>query len=895
LKALQVYLSILLPHPQNYIKIFSIMKKKTSIPLCLKIAAVTFLTMAHLLLISPASFARQTTSYDKPKDKKIYIIPHTHTDLSWVGTPGYCIEKNIDSINGVLKIIKDNPDYRYTIETVAVLKEFLKKYPGKKDIIQTLLNKKVIDCGGFYVGCCEGLAGPEGLIRNLYFGKKWLAETLGYKTDFVWNVDLPGHTSQLPQILCKSGIKYLVTQRAFQGPWLSQWISPDGSKVVQCELPGGYDNHLSYKNPSAFFNKFKPMLEKYSLPDFLAGAVGGDCGMPDSKIINTIKKWDRDNKNGLIDIELLNSSEFFEKIEGVKLPSFSGENPSAWDFIDLYVPRYGLLAKPLENKLLTGEKIATLAKLMAPGYHYPSEDIRMAWKNWLLNREHNWGGKDGQVSDAIKMKRLREANRIMDRAINDAANAVSENIGFKQSGFPIVIFNPLSWPRKDTVTLKIPKIFLQKLNKGGGITLLDADKNTVVFQSSNDGTEIIFIAQVPPIGYATYYLYPGLNTRAEKPRLNLEKIVIENKFFRVSIDSNSGDITSIVDKSRGRRLINAGKPAFSELVAEEYVSKHMASQPHLTGKEWKSRSYPSSTETVQDGPVISTIRTKTRFIEDKDFIREISIYKDLKRIDFKTTIINWENKVKKNKLSPGQAFPLNIGSKAKLFYEVPYAFINYPAGIHPCAGWKTPDQASRIHNYLFVKNWLDLSDDAYGVTFLTRWNYFEIKNNSENSSDSYIIQSAFFKTDQNFGGNPYFFDTSGTHTYELSLRPHKGPLDPARATRAGWEYNCPLIAKINIKNKKDAALPESFSFCKVEPANIIISALKLSEDGKGVILRCYDAGGKDSLGKINISIQVKDSFLTDALEEQGSSLSPKNPVSFRLNKYEIKTIEIIPQ
>ena len=70
----------------------------------------------------------------------------------------------------------------------------------------------------------------------------------------MWNVDVAGHTAQLPQILQKAGIRGLVisagaTDNTFddpyllhetRGPYLFRWQAPDGSSVPTWSTPWGY-------------------------------------------------------------------------------------------------------------------------------------------------------------------------------------------------------------------------------------------------------------------------------------------------------------------------------------------------------------------------------------------------------------------------------------------------------------------------------------------------------------------------------------------------------------------------------------------------------------------------------------------------------------------------------
>ena len=177
-------------------------------------------------------------------DLQVYIVPHSHADLSWPHTPEISTNLNVQAISESINILKDLPEFKFSEEDVFVLEEFLRRYPHRVEEVRDLLHKNILECGSFYFGPSELLLGGEGLIRNLYFGKLWLLNTFGLNTKMAWNVDEPGHTLQMPQILSKAGIKNFIIWKVilrhennlnvtgYVGPHIFRWQSPDGSDVL---------------------------------------------------------------------------------------------------------------------------------------------------------------------------------------------------------------------------------------------------------------------------------------------------------------------------------------------------------------------------------------------------------------------------------------------------------------------------------------------------------------------------------------------------------------------------------------------------------------------------------------------------------------------------------------
>ncbi|MCM8812379.1 MAG: glycosyl hydrolase-related protein [Candidatus Omnitrophica bacterium] len=820
--------------------------------------------VVRAVFVCLAAFGNAGPGHAEPAaPRTLYIIPHTHADLSWVGTPRYCRKKNAQIIRQVLNIIRRDPDFRYTIETTAALEAFLEYYPHYKETIRDLLRRGIIDCGGLYAACAEALAGPEGLIRNVYFGKKWLADTFAYDTDFAWNIDIPGHTAQLPQILAKSGIYYVVTWRDYSGPWLSRWAAPDGSAVLRLELPGGYNNRQAYREPDVFFQRFERMRAHDQPLPLLAAAVGGDCRLPDPNIPARIRAYNRTKPASGISLRLVNSSEFFLQAEKQELPRCTGDIPSAWDAMDLYVPRYGWESRQVESLLLDGEKLAAITAALVAEYAYPANEIRDAWKGWLLNREHNWGGKGGRRSDAVKFRRARQLNQNLRQMIDTALQSLLRHIHKRHAGIPVAVFNPMNWERVDLATVSIPAAF--PLREGQRWQIVDADGAILDSQQrrgSGGTVEVRFVARVPALGYATYYVRavdaPNSTAVDATPCRRLE-----NQFFQIEFQPERGAVSSIIDKQTGRQLLADYALDFSEVIAQAFRSKHILAPASMTGAWQRSSRYDTKTERVDCGPVSSTVRMTSAFVEGSALIREVTVYPQLKRIDVRIILSNWKKRAGAAKLRVGSVFALRTDSAAAVRYDIPYTVATYRGSAHTCAGQAVPRPAAHCRYGLFAKSWLDVASADSGCTVLSRWGYFDVNQAKEAMT---VITAPLLITDQNFYGEPYFFDTAGTHVYEWSIRPYAGGFNRSAAVRAGWEQHSPLIAAAGTESARGFLLPETYSFCATQPESLIVTALKRAEDAQGIVLRCYEAAGRQTLGRIEFSPAHAGCFSADMLE-----------------------------
>ena len=67
--------------------------------------------------------------------------------------------------------------------------------------------------GAMYVEPDGNLPGPESLVRQLLFGKRFIREEFGLEAETCWLPDVFGVMYTLPQILRKSGVKYFLTAK----------------------------------------------------------------------------------------------------------------------------------------------------------------------------------------------------------------------------------------------------------------------------------------------------------------------------------------------------------------------------------------------------------------------------------------------------------------------------------------------------------------------------------------------------------------------------------------------------------------------------------------------------------------------------------------------------------
>jgi alpha-mannosidase len=136
------------------------------------------------------------------------------------------------------------------------------------------------------------------------------------------------------------------------------------------------------------------------------------------------------------------------------------------------------------------------------------------------------------------------------------------------------------------------------------------------------------------------------------------------------------------------------------------------------------------------------------------------------------------------------------------------------------------------------------------------------------------------------------------YTFRYSVLPHDGNWRKAASYRHGMEINMPLVS-IQVTRKTENAEFKNgylgvFSFLEISPKNILISALRMGEDKKSVIVRFFETEGKRIVASLKFGKIIKSAVVTDLLENEIRKLEQiKNDVlQIGVEPYGIITLKL---
>lgn len=525
-----------------------------------------------------------------------------------------------------------------------------------------------------------------------------------------------------------------------------------------------------------------------------------------------------------------------------------------------------------EMLLFTAEILASIASIY--GKCYPGKEIEKGWKNILFNQFHDildgaaiHSSYDDSPQHASGL--FQETENFAREAIDNSLQFISQRIAYSGQGKPLLIFNPLSWQRQDVVKMEL---------KGKkDVSLHDEKGNLMASQLA--GNDLVFLADVPALGYRTYYL------REENAEIkNKESVLVrdeknactmDNRFFSLRIEKESGTITNFFDKRINREIISSFYMERDErrfnLPANTF-QLHYEKPRYGGGSAWmigpvsKVENLISGAKLslMETGPVRTVLRAEHRFGSSL-LTQEIVIYTALSRIDFFNTV-NWQEKADGKNDAPmlKVAFPVEISS-GKACFEVPFGYI-----------YREADGKEAV-----ALNWADISNKYYGVSLLNDCKYgYDVSGNTIRLS---LMRSSY---------TPDAEADIGINRFAYSFYPHLGDWRKGRTVQAGCEFNIPLIPlypePVRLE-KNSSPLPEKHSFLEIRPQNLILSALKRAEGNRGLILRVYESGGRMTEGKFRFDFPFNNFQEADLLERSLSGEKEKRKACLSFGKHEIKT------
>ncbi|WP_372661642.1 alpha-mannosidase [Cohnella sp.] len=773
----------------------------------------------------------------------ISAIGHAHIDLAWLWPIRETIRKGARTFATTLRMMERYPDYVFGASQPQLYDWMKQHYPKLYSQVKERVREgRWEPQGAMWVESDTNVPGGESLVRQILYGKRFFLQEFGQEMKTLWMPDVFGYTASLPQILEKSGVDYMMTQKLSWSTYNRHphhtfiWEGIDGSKVLTHMPPE--DTYNSPAAPRSILKAEFDYLDKNVSDNCLMlFGIGDGGGGPGEEHLERLAR--EKNLLGLSPVVQEPSSRFFEKL------GRGAHSYQTWCG-ELYLEKHqGTLTSQARNKRYNRKLEKALRELefayvlagMADGTRYPAEDLEVIWKEVLLYQFHDIlpGSSIKRVYDESLERYAVLLNRV-EGMIAEAYGAVACRLTTAVEEGEVVIFNSLSWEREEW--LKVNGRWKHVRVPAMGCTWVKADAVAIVEALETDAS------------------FPELRTSAID-------LFTENDLLVVRLGED-GSIISIRDKEYRREVVPQGQKA-NELLLY-----------HDQGDAWDFRQDYRQTggkplqvteiAAFSDGPT-------TGFIVRYDFgqsvlTQKVVLTQGSRRIDFVTTV-DWKESGQMLRTS----FPVNVRSDSASC-EIQFGYLKRPT--HRNTMWDYAKDEICAHH------WVDLSEPDYGVALLNECKY------------GHRVEGNVL--DLNLLRSPSYPDPEADraeHTFTYSLYPHKGDLIQAGVYRQGYELNVPLRAVAVKASSRAENLPKEYSFLQLDHSNVMVETVKKAEDGEDLIVRIYETAGTHLQTILQTGFDLSEAWLADLMEAKIERLQPEDgALLLTFTPFEIKTIRL---
>jgi len=796
---------------------------------------------------------------------------------SW--TPAESGRKTAEVFSTVFQLMEEYPELVFGLHRAHLYEQIEQQHTELfKKLRQRIEEGRWELLGGMWSEPDCNLASGESLVRQVLYGKRYFKARFNKEPEIAWLPGTYGFSGNLPQLLTKSGYKYLVAAELlhndtnkfpFHTFW---WQGIEKTRILAYVPPISFDQVQGSKELKKSWDVYQ---QKDTAPDYLLtlGYGAGKLG-PSMEQLELLRLFK--NTPGLPKTRSSSVWEFFKQAETQTqdVPVWADEL-----YLEKYRGIYTTNAQVKQNNrvseslLATAEVLSSLAMLagVPPAKRkYPQEELHKCWKQHLTLQDRTVLSGTA-IADAYEdvAATYRSIIDSTTQIIKRSADLLTESTRKRENQFHFAVFNPLSWERSEYVLLSFKsneKLFTVMDDRGLEV------EHQIVEQSKGKVTLLCYLPTLLPQSFRNLTVYPGIAKALNNNHWKISRHVIESPYYRIRLD-NKGGISSLYDKQQRRELIKKGKRG--------NLLQTFADRP----KQWEAWDLDIESQTrqlhvlklksykvVEEGPLRVVVRFEYRTSGPTKLLQDMILYHKHRRIDFQTSV-RWFEKQTLLKAT----FPLDVKSHQPT-YEIPFGAIS-----------RTSRYTSAEHRAKFevpALQWADLSDSRGGASLLNNAKYGYDAN--ESTLRLTLLRSPHYAhpidpaklTDNRVSDQ-------GDHHFAYALLPHVGDWKKALTVRAAREFNVPPLV---FADRSAYALPPLVSSSH---PNVMIETIKKAEDSQELVIRLYEAHGEQREATLEFGFPIQKVFECDLLENTLNNLkSSKTKVKLKFKPFEIKTLKV---
>lgn len=819
------------------------------------------------------------------EEKRIYTIATAHLDTVWNWDFEYVIETCIPkTLDDNFALFEKYPNYRFNFEGAYRYELMEEYYPEKFEKLKEYIKEKRWNVtGSCYENGDVNVPSPELLFRNVIYGNGYFERKFGVRSNDIFLPDCFGFGWALPAIAEHANLKGFSTQKlswgsAYGVPFdIGIWTGSNGKSIFASLDAKSYcTTFKKVRTNDKLLKKLNRNIKNFDFNwTFGYHGVGDVGGAPKEASVKTVEEEIAENPSSEIKVLSSTPTEFFDDLSSLdlstvsRLPVWNNELVMTNHGVGSYTSRSfsKRCTRRCEELADMAERSSVIASSVC-GAKYPSTELEKSWKRVIAHTFH-----DDLTGTSVERVYKRSWNDYI-ASLNQFSNAfegagaeIVKNMDTSWTkGVAVVVSNSLEQPRMAPVDITIPYVgynFIRVFDKAG--RELPSQVNYV----DNSVIKATVCVNVPALGFKVLDVLYSYQPCSMNTGVRVNGNTLENHKYIVSINKN-GDISSIIDKTLGSvELLE--KPIRFEL--NKYKGAFMYPAWELRYDEvmrypWEFAEKGIS-EIVETGPARATIKvtqtvgksTFTYYVSLSAGGKTVNVFNEVEWREFKRVLHNGFYLTAKNESA---VYDLGLGTisrkrATKKLYSVP------------------------------AQKWADISDPEknYGVSILSDSKYGWIMKDNKSLRLTVVHSPKHYYRNDSVQGMMDF----GLNRYGYAIYSHKGDFTEGTQFEARC-FNQPMA--VFTSDKHVGALGSEYSFGVIGNNDVIIRALKKSEETNEVIIRVNESAGRRAdrvevfLGKGILS--AREVYATE--EEIGEATVLDGRLVFDLAPYEVKTFAL---
>ena len=799
----------------------------------------------------------------------VYLIQHTHTDIGYTRPQTEILREHIRYIDYAIEYceltekLPDDARFRWTCEASWTVNEYIKNRPQEQiEKLKKYVDNGQIEITGMFFNMSEMI--DEHSLKT-FLQPISLLKKYDIPVTTAMQNDVNGIAWSLADHLPELGVKYFWMgnngHRAlipFNRPTLYKWESPSGKQMLAFRSDHyhtgnflGVDKGDAAAVETPLFNYLDGLVKKDYPFDAIAIQYSGyhtDNSPPSYSSSKLVEEWNKE-----FAYPKLRNALPYEFMDYVASQNLDGIQTYRVAYPDWWTDGFGSAARETAASreshadMVTIESLISMAALKGKSIplHIKNE-ITHIHENLLFYDEHTFGASES-LSDPLaknSQEQWSQKSSFVWEGLKSAQLLYETVGGILQSDLKrgenatITFFNPNGHSRTNLVTTYID---YEVIPENRLFRITDAEGKSLKVQQLNSRREGRFYAimaeDIPAMGYKTFNIIIEDKQKDAAKRTQMIDNVIENNFYKITLNPETGGIKSLFDKELGRELVDSESSWDLGAFIYEKLDNRRQMEQHRTDNYTRVGLSDAVITAGEHGDIYQSIhvRGKAPGVDESFGVRlEVKLFNNEKRIELAYAI---KRLPELDPTSIYVAFPFKLND-SRLAFDVQGGVV-YP-GENQLEGsasdWNT------VQNFVAARN----SQVQYilGSDVVPLMQLGDLLDGPFQYKKSYEKPHVFSWVMNNYWVTNFRASQEGEFRWNYYIT-STDDLTNSAAMNFTRNSRTPIYSRIMPVGKENNK-PLSFTGLEIENSNLIMTSSTISKDPGWLLLNVVEMDGKDT-------------------------------------------------